>query len=407
MKVVFLSYKSLLDNNSGAALEIKTVFEELAVRNVSCYSCCMNCYDTGDNYSDDEKISKSLNPQRSAGKVFKHEVGGVLHYLYVARSKDTMKVSSVDLQNYTNVARSLLEHVRPDIVVFFGSKEMMPLLAAAKALGSRIVYYAGNASMGAAHQPLFLCADAVVVPSDFVGRVYKEKFNIQFQKIPTTLPFVLPEVSADEIALRHKTGFVTLVNPSPDKGGHVFFEIAHRFKNEGRPFLCIESRGKRSFWRESGVDVDSYENILWAPWQSDIRNLLRSTSVLLMPSLVNEAAGKVIAEAMSLGIPCLGFDVGGIAEQIGRGGKTLAFDPALASDPLTRKYKAINEARFIDPWEREIRAILDSPETYLEFSKLCLMEVERFKREHTTSRWFSLFGELISKAEIEQSADHI
>lgn len=398
MKVVFFSFKSLLDNNSGAALEIKTIFEKLSAQDVSCFSCCMNCYDTGDDYNDDEKISKSLNPKESAGKAFRHEVNGILHYLYVARSKNTIKVSSEDLKNYIQFAHSFLKQEAPDIVVFFGSKEMMPLLTEAKRIGSKIVYYVGNASISADHQPLFLFADAIVVPSDFIGRVFQEKFNIPFRKIPTTLPFTMPDVTLDRISLRRQTGFVTLVNPTPDKGGHVFFEVAQRFRHEGRHFLCVESRGKRNFWRQNGVDVDRYENILWAPWQSDIRMLLQSTSIFLMPSLVNEAAGKVIAEAMSLGIPCIGYDIGGIAEQIGKGGVTMPFNSALVSDPMTRKYKAISDSFAITPWEIAIRRLLEDSLVYHETSQHAMIEAQRFTSDRTSERWLSLFTELKTRS---------
>jgi glycosyltransferase involved in cell wall biosynthesis len=394
MKVVFFSFKSLLDNNSGAALEIKAIFEKLATQGVSCFSCCMNCYDTGDDYTDDERISKSLNPRKSAGKAFKHEVNGVLHYLYVAQSKNTMKASSVDLKNYIQLAHSFLNQEAPDIVVFFGSKEMMPLLTSAKALGSKIVYYVGNASISTDHQPLFLFSDAIVVPSDFVGHVFQEKFKIEFRKIPTTLPFAMPEVTHNQIELRRQTGFVTLVNPTPDKGGHVFFEIAERFKHESRQFLCIESRGKRNFWKQNGVNVDRYENVLWAPWQSDIRKLLESTAILLMPSLVKEAAGKVIAEAMSLGIPCIGYDIGGIAEQIGKGGVTIPFTSTLASDPETRKYRAVSDTLAIEAWETAIRRLLEDPSVYQETSQHSMIEAERFTSDRTSASWLSLFSEL-------------
>ncbi|TQM89903.1 glycosyltransferase family 4 protein [Roseinatronobacter monicus] len=390
MKIVFLSFKSLIDRDSGAALELKTVMEFLAANGDTCSSYCINCYDVGENYTHDEEIRKGSSQKVLPGQVFKYISKGISHHLYVGVSKDTRNLTSDDLRNYIKLTKAYLDQEKPDLVIFFGSKEMMPILETAYAIGAKIAFYLGSAALVESHKPLIEISDHLVVPSKFIGDHYQRMFGKLCVKINTSLPFTPVSFGDIDYTTRQNYGFVTLVNPTPDKGGHIFMAMSQRFKNENRLFLCIESRGKRSFWRKSGIKVDHFENLLWAPWQSDIRKLLRRSALLVMPSLVNEAAGKVISEAMALGVPCLGYDVGGIKEQIGLGGRTLRFDSVLASDKVTGSYTSRVPKGPIDDWEKEIRDILSDKEEYENLSKAALTEANRFLIERTAMTWREL-----------------
>lgn len=393
MKIAFLSLKSLLDRNSGAALEIKLVLETLAKNGFECASISLNCYDTGDDYTSDEQIDTRLNPKNGRGGFFHYDDQGIRHYLYVGRSKDTMKIDQADLDGFLNNAANFFRNFKPDAVIFFGSNELVPLLRLARDNGAKILFYTGNAAYEDDRQPLFDIADSLIVPTTFIGSLYKKRFGKDFRVIPTTLPFSIIRPDHDLMHARRRLGPLTLINPTPDKGGHFLFNIAKSSKLRHRSFLCVESRGVRGFWRKAGVDIDAIQNVHWAPWQGDISQVLSATAVLLIPSLIAEAAGKVIAEAMAHGVPCIGFDIGGIKEQIGQGGMTLPFDNRLAPDPDTMQYQSRVPADTVQPWAEALDTLLSDKARYEILVSQAIEEAGRFLPENTVSRWTEMILE--------------
>jgi glycosyltransferase involved in cell wall biosynthesis len=57
-------------------------------------------------------------------------------------------------------------------------------------------------------------------------------------------------------------------------------------------------------------------NILYYPWQKDVLNVYNKARIVLVPSVLEEAFGRVAVESMALSIPCLGSDRGGIKEAL-------------------------------------------------------------------------------------------
>jgi glycosyltransferase involved in cell wall biosynthesis len=89
---------------------------------------------------------------------------------------------------------------------------------------------------------------------------------------------------------------ITLVNANVNKGVHQFIELAKRMP--ARKFL-----GVIPYYGELWVPP-APSNIEWIPFDDDIRNILKRTRVLLMPSLY-ESFGRIAIEAMYNGIPVL------------------------------------------------------------------------------------------------------
>lgn len=387
MKIAFLSFKSILDINSGAALEIKSVLEHMARQGMKCASISMNCYDTGDNYIYDEKIDTRLNSKTSRGRFFHYDENLVRHYLYIGKSKDTMKIDHQDASGFFKVAADFFNIFSPDIVIFFGSSELLPLLNFSKNNGAKLILYAGTASYDHERRDLFDAADSVVVPTSFIKKIYESRFGQECLVIPTTLPFDIRTPSKARASARRLIGDLTLINPTPDKGGHFFFHVAGSDHLQHRKFLCVESRGTRCTWKNYNIDVDEIHNVYWAPWQPDIRRVLDSTAVLLIPSLVDEAAGKVISEAMAMGVPCVGFDIGGISEQIGGGGIVLPFDSRLAADPKTMQYNPYVPDDVVLPWVNILDTLLSKQSYYEQLVQCAVSEAERFLPERTIAHW--------------------
>ena len=89
---------------------------------------------------------------------------------------------------------------------------------------------------------------------------------------------------------------ITLINANQNKGVHQFVNLARAMPD--RKFLgVIPYYGERTL-------PPSPENIEWVPFNDDIRNILRRTRILLIPSYY-ESFGRVAIEAMINGIPVL------------------------------------------------------------------------------------------------------
>lgn len=387
MKITFISFKSLLDRNSGAALELKAILEQMAKRGAEVSSLSFNCYDNGDDYVADEEIDARLSPRNSSGKIFHYDSHGIRHYLYVGSSKDTQKLKVEELTQFIELAAREIRNQKPDYLIYFGSNEIIPILKAGKSSGAKIVFYVGTAGYPAKERPVFAFADQRIAPSQYIGALCQERFQKPFVHIPTAVNFPIETPDTQTLKARRRFGALTLINPSPDKGGHFFFKIARNFENNGRLFMCVESRSTREFWRKSGVNVDKYHNVVWAPWQADIRPMLRQTALLLMPSLIDEAAGKVIAEAMTLAVPSVGFDIGGIKEQIGRGGVVLPFDHSLSASPETGLYTSECSNESVMRWTTVINQLLGDDEIYEKLCHKACLEAQRFQIEKVVSEW--------------------
>lgn len=89
---------------------------------------------------------------------------------------------------------------------------------------------------------------------------------------------------------------ITLVNANQNKGVHVFIELARRMPD--RKFL-----GVIPYYGELRLPP-SPSNVTWVPFDDDIRNVLRKTRILIIPSYY-ESFGRIAVEAMINGIPVL------------------------------------------------------------------------------------------------------
>ncbi|HYP41919.1 MAG TPA: glycosyltransferase family 4 protein [Chloroflexia bacterium] len=135
--------------------------------------------------------------------------------------------------------------------------------------------------------------------------------------------------------------FITMVNPIVTKGGGIFRQIAERMPE--RRFLAVEGWGHlkkegrwdterfqdlaRGYGEEAHlpeeVVLSDLPNVVKHPTVADMRAIYSRTRLLLIPSIVPEAAPRVALEAMINGIPVIGSGAGGTAEVVGGGGEII------------------------------------------------------------------------------------
>lgn len=118
-----------------------------------------------------------------------------------------------------------------------------------------------------------------------------------FKCVETVRPIMIEnEIKMHERGTLPKGEYITLINANLMKGLGLFIECAVKFPN--KKFL-----GVRPYY--NGVPVpEKIPNIKWINICDDIREVLRETRVLMVPSLY-ESWGRVAFEAMYNGIPVI------------------------------------------------------------------------------------------------------
>jgi glycosyltransferase involved in cell wall biosynthesis len=109
----------------------------------------------------------------------------------------------------------------------------------------------------------------------------------------------------------------TFVNPLPIKGLETFLAICRRLPQID--FLAVQG------W---SMDLPQIElpNVTVLPQQLDMRVVYGKTMAVLMPSLCEEAFGRLPVEAAFSGIPTIASNLGGLPESVGEGGILLPPD---------------------------------------------------------------------------------
>lgn len=194
--------------------------------------------------------------------------------------------------------------------------------------------------------------DGVVAVSEYVAAYARRWGGLDAVHVPISL---LPPGDAPLLG-RFDNPFVGMVNPCAGKGISIFLALADRFPETG--FAAIPTWGTTE---EDLTALRRRANISVLPQVDDFDDFLRSTRVMLVPSLWAEARSRVILEAMSRGIPVMASDVGGLAEA------KLGVDYLLPVNPVERYRPSMNELMVpaadipeqnLKPWEDALGRLL-------------------------------------------------
>jgi glycosyltransferase involved in cell wall biosynthesis len=158
---------------------------------------------------------------------------------------------------------------------------------------------------------LLAAADAVVYPSDFMRRRYRELLRAPTATAWVVPPALAPPVPPASAGPVRRVAYVGSVRAH--KGALVFEEVAGRF-----PELVWSAFGGgdpeilRRWRRTRAIAVRGYYRAAALP------RLLRRRRVdlALLPSIVPESYGLTLDECWAAGVPVIAFDHGALAERI-------------------------------------------------------------------------------------------
>jgi glycosyltransferase involved in cell wall biosynthesis len=154
--------------------------------------------------------------------------------------------------------------------------------------------------------------------------------------------------------------------------------------------LFVESRGSAGRLVQAGLaggfDLRRHENLMLSPPVPQPKNIYAATRVLLVPSLWNEPAGRVAAEALLNGIPPLVSDRGGLPEICQGAGFSLHVPPEItpgASRPV--------EPEVVQPWIDLIARLEDDEDFYQQQSSLARQASEVYLPSRLIPRYLEFF----------------
>ena len=187
--------------------------------------------------------------------------------------------------------------------------------------------------------------------SKFLQRWYTEHCGIEPKVI---YPFI---DQADYRVASNSRAYITFINPHPLKGLETFLQIAPLFPDQ--PFLVVESWPLGADYEQITGQLAQFPNVRFINRVSDVRDIYGQTRLLIVPSICEDAAPRVVIEAHANGIPVIASNRGGIAEMMGEGG-------IMIEDYLSAA-----------AWAEAIRRLCDNPAEMARFSRAALDNARR------------------------------
>lgn len=247
--------------------------------------------------------------RRSGGNVLAFTYRGVNYRLLDTGAAELNEARRTRERDLDELIAEELATGPPAILLTYGSSEAeVRRRAHAREKGVRVVFSVRNFAY--LHPRAFESVDAIISPSRFISDYYRQHLGVEVTPMP------LPISIDDVVAPFNSPTFVTLINPSPQKGVLFFLRIVEqglkRWPN--LQFLTVESRGSGHTLLEAaamlGLDLRGLKNLHVAKATSNPSSIYALTRILLVPSLM-EPAGRVAVEAQLNRIPVLASDRGG------------------------------------------------------------------------------------------------
>jgi glycosyltransferase involved in cell wall biosynthesis len=283
-----------------------------------------------------------------------------------------------------------LHGFRPDVLLCYGGHPGdVDRYRRARRQGVKIVLTLHNEGYLTSFD-FFSSVDVVLTPSRYLSNVYRTALGIESTALP------VPIEIEDVVVEARDPIFTTMINPSPEKGLMLVARLAEEMSRQ-RPdlaMLFIESRGSAGRLVQAGLaagfDLRRHENLLLSPPVPQPKEIYAATRVLIVPSLWNEPAGRVAAEALLNGIPPLVSDRGGLPEICRGAGFSLHVPPEItpnASLPV--------QPEVVQPWIDLIARLEDDEDFYQQHSSLARQAGEIYLPGQLVPRYLEFFRSVL------------
>ena len=249
-----------------------------------------------------------------------------------------------------NAVGSIAAYAKPDIVI---AQSGFParLSEAFRSIGIPTVIHLHNVEADDLVGVSASSADAFLANSQFTAARAAAQYGIRSTVI-------VPSFIRDRYVTERSGNYVTMINPHQKKGVEKMLEIVR--KMPGQQFLFVKAWTLTADEEAALLDAaNTLTNLTLNERTSDMREVYAKTKVLAVPSVWEEAWGRVATEAQFSGIPVVGSDRGGIPEAIGPGGIVLSADADSSQ------------------WVSALSSLLDDPVAYETASRAALDHSQR------------------------------
>jgi len=379
------------DPASGAARSMRTICEVLVAGGFNVRALAVTATERAHNENTAAHLA-SLGIQPEIGK---REKGNRPELTFVHRGisyrlLDTAGTTFAGWQKLYNrqfdrMFDEELEQFGPDIVFTLGGAPAdVKRRQRARRRGIKVVF--GLRNMGYLAPGALDETDAVLAASRFLADRYRDAIGVECTALPS------PIEMQDVVAPERQAIFVTMINPTVDKGLMVFARIAEEVSRR-RPtvaFLVIESRGTGGQLGGAalagGFDLRRHENIIVSPPTPEPKDIYAGTRLLVVPSVAGDAAPRVIAEALLNGIPPIVSDRGGLPEAANGGG----FVVAIPAD-VTPSTRIPVSPEIAAPWVDLILRLTEDNAAYTAASRRALDAAGIYRSGPLAERYVSFF----------------
>jgi len=212
-----------------------------------------------------------------------------------------------------------------------------------------------------------------IANSQFTADKYRKAYGVN----PTVIyPFVALEKYRTDSSRKN----ITFINPHPEKGRDIAIKIAQLCPDI--PFVFVEGWKLSDEARDELTQkLSALPNVKFVSSQTDMRRIFGTCKILLAPSMVEEAFGRVATEAHASGIPVIASNRGGLPEAVGSGG--ILLDPEAP----------------IEGWINAVRQLWSDRTSYAQLSAAALNYAQRpeMNFEHQMNAYEQAFSSAIKK----------
>lgn len=308
--------------------------------------------------SDNYDITVAFPREDGSALSYMHEGG--IHATRIAIDKPVLPRKVWPFAKYVvrlplNLLRLMqfLRREKPDVIHVNGAFDVLPPLAA-RLTGTPVVWHLNDTlfSPGLSKKMGWLVmklATKVVAAATRVADHYgvtKANPHIIFAPVDTSKFY-----KRDQNAERQTPPRLTLIgNWNWIKGHDHFVSLIEQFHHQNAPVQgLIVGRfldSQKSYWQPimQRIEQSCLSDTIETPgFVADVNSILYKTDILLITS-VSEASPISLLEAMSVGVPVVSFDVGGVREMLGEGAEAAGrVVPAGDQSALYSATKAILE----------------------------------------------------------------
>lgn len=283
----------------------------------------------------------------------------------------------------------ILQTWQPDIVLTYGGDRAdLARRKLARAAGAKVVFALHN--LAYRKQPPAE-VNHILVPTQYLANAYRGVLETAITVLPPPLD---PE---RVLATQREPQAVGFINPEPPKGATIAAQLADRLGRERPevPLLVIGGRvppeALAVAGRDINLDLTKYPNLLECPATARVKDVWAALRVVLMPSVVREAAGRCALEAMLNGVVPLVSNQGGLAEIVGDAGVRLPAPP-----PLEGRARRVPQS-LVDVWWRALVNAFDDYPTGPR-AAACRIHAERFTVDALSPAYDQWFRSLLTRS---------